>query len=228
MKTASKFVEEAKKWLGVEEGSDKHKELISIYNSHRPLAHGYKMSTNDAWCAMFVSAISIICGYTDIIPAEIRCSSYIDKFKKKHVWKEDENRTPNVGDIVFYDWEDSGSGNNKGTPNHVGIVSFVDDNTFDVIEGNYNNRVSIRTMLMNGKHLRGFAVPKYDSEPVVDQSAESEPSYYIHKVQKGDTLYHLALDYGATISAIMNANYDLIKNRNLIRVGWELKIPIKG
>ena len=141
MKTAKKFVEEAKKWIGVKEGSSKHKNLIEIYNAHKPLAHGYKMDTDDAWCAMFVSAISIICGYTDIIPTEIRCSTFIDKFKKKGVWIEDENRIPNVGDIVFYDWEDHGNGNNKGTPNHVGIVIGVSGGAFLVLEGNKDNKI---------------------------------------------------------------------------------------
>lgn len=223
-KTANNFVRFAKVWLGVKEGSDTHKDIINLYNAHRPLAHGYALKYTDAWCAAFVSAVSIRAGYTDIIPTDCRCSSYIDKFKKLGVWKEDENRTPNVGDIIFYDWEDKNTGNNKGTPNHVGIVSEVNGSSFEVIEGNKDNRVAIRKMEVNAKYIRGFAVPKYDSETL---ETESEPSYYIHTVKKGDTLYCLALDNGTTISAIMEANSDLIRNRNMIRVGWKLKIPKK-
>lgn len=227
-KTATNFVKQAKVWLGVKGGSTSHKKIIDLYNAHRPLAHGYELSYTDAWCAAFISAVSIKLGYTDIIPAECRCSSFITKFKKLGVWNEDENRKPSVGDIVFYDWEDSGKGNNKGVPNHVGVVSEVNGDSFTVIEGNKDNKVATRTMNVDGKLLRGFAIPKYDaeeSEPPETLKSESEPSYYIHTVKKGDTLYRLALDNGTTISAIMEANADLIKNRNLIRVGWKLKIP---
>lgn len=47
----------------------------------------------------------------------------------------------------------------------------------------------------------------------------------IHKVQKGDTLSAIAQKYGTTVTAIQKANSSLIKNVNVIRVGWSLTIP---
>lgn len=223
-KTAKIFVEKAREYLGVKEGSKRHKELMDVYNAHRPLAHGYEMTYEDAWCAAFVSAISILCGFTDIIPTDCRCSSFITKFKKLDSWLEDEDRTPSVGDIVFYDWEDSGNGDNKSTPNHVGIVSEVRDGEFDVIEGNKNNAVGERIMRVNGRYLRGFAVPKWDKEHYEPPSDESVSSYSIHIVKPGDTLGKLARKYGTTIRAIQKANKQ-IKNVNLIYDGDELIIP---
>lgn len=222
-KTASKFVEQARAWLGVKEGSKTHKEILSIYNSHKPLAHGYEMKTSDAWCAAFVSAVSIKCGFTSIIPTDCRCSSLISKFQKLGVWNEDENRTPKVGDIVFYDWEDKGDGNNRGIPNHVGIVSTVNGAAFTVIEGNKDNRVSTRTMNVNGKYLRGFASPDYDSEA---SEPEALSSYYIYKIQKGDTLSRIARYTGVPIAEIMDAN-PAINNPNRIFAGDEIRIPVK-
>lgn len=227
-KTASTFVAQAEKWLGVKEGSKTHKEMIEIYNKHRPLAHGYEMGVNDAWCVMFVSAVSIKLGFTSIIPTDCRCSSMIEKFKKLGVWKENENRVPNVGDICFYDWEDSGKGDNKGVPNHVGIVSNVSGNSFTVIEGNYSNKVKKRVMEVNAKYLRGFAVPKYDSEVLKDSEvANGSEGYTSYVVKKGDTLGRLAKRFGTTREEILKLNSDKIKNPNLIVIGWVLKIPSK-
>lgn len=163
-KYASKVVELAKAWLGKNEKDGSHKGIIDVYNSHRPLARGYKVSYTDAWCATFVSAVAIQLGYTDIMPTECSCNKMIELYKKLGVWVENENRTPNPGDILFYDWEDNGKGDNTGRSDHVGIVEKVADGKITVIEGNYKNAVTRRTLSVNGKYIRGYAVPKYDAE----------------------------------------------------------------
>lgn len=165
MKTASKFVEQALKWKGKKESDGTHKEIIDIYNSQNGLPRGYKMSYKDSWCATFVSAVSIKLNYIDIIPPECSCEKMIELHKKNETFIENENRVPNVGDICFYDWQDNGKGDNKGWSDHVGIVTNVSRETFTVIEGNYGDAVKERTMKINAKNLRGFAVPKYDTEP---------------------------------------------------------------
>ena len=168
-KYANKVVEQARAWLGTKEGTSAHKAIIDLYNSHKPLAMGYKVKYTDAWCATFVSAVAIKLGYTDIIPTECSCGRMIELFKKLGSWVENENRTPNPGDIIFYDWEDNGVGDNKGTPNHVGIVEKVSGGKITVIEGNYDGAdadrvdgVERREIAVNGKFIRGYAVPKYD------------------------------------------------------------------
>lgn len=47
----------------------------------------------------------------------------------------------------------------------------------------------------------------------------------IHKVQRGETLSGIAKKYGTTVTAIQRANPSLIKNVNIIQVGWSLTIP---
>lgn len=47
----------------------------------------------------------------------------------------------------------------------------------------------------------------------------------IHKVKRGDTLSAIAKKYGVTVDAIMRENSAIIKNANVINVGWEIKIP---
>lgn len=176
MKTASKFVELAYAWKGRNENDGSHKEIIDVYNSHKPHPRGYKLSYKDAWCAGFVSAVSIKGGFTDIIPIECSCEKMIALFKKLGVWIENENRVPKIGDIVFYDWQDNGNGDNVGWCDHVGIVTFVSRETFTVIEGNYSNAVKERVIKFNDKCLRGFAVPKYDEEVSKPSEEVSNPS----------------------------------------------------
>lgn len=164
-KYASKVVSQALAWLGKNEKDGSHKEIIDIYNSHTPLARGYKVKYTDAWCATTVSAVAVKLGYTDIIPTECSCNEMIKLFKKMGVWVENDAVTPNPGDIIFYDWEDNGVGDNTGSANHTGIVEKVVGGTITVIEGNYSNAVKRRTLKVNGKYIRGYGMPKYDAEP---------------------------------------------------------------
>ena len=63
----------ATSWIGRNEKDGTHKYIIDIYNSHKPLARGYKVKYTDSWCATFISALAIKLGYTDIIPTECGC-----------------------------------------------------------------------------------------------------------------------------------------------------------
>lgn len=169
-KLASKMIELAESWVGIKEGSTGHKEILAIYNSQKPLPRGYKMTTKDAWCAATTTALAVKLGYTDIIPCECSCNRIIAIAKDMGIWVENENVTPQVGWLAIYDWEDSGSGDNKNEADHIGIVNTVGKTTFTVIEGNADtNRdgkdgVEIRTVAINGRYLRGFVAPKYDAE----------------------------------------------------------------
>lgn len=162
-KTAAKVVEQAKAWLGRNEKDGSHKKIIDIYNAHTPLARGYKVEYTDAWCATFVSAVSIQLGYTDIIPTECSCSRMIELLKKLGAWNEDDSRVPMPGDLMFYDWDDNGKGDNKGDPEHIGIVEKVSNGKITIIEGNYKNAVARRTLSVNGKYIRGYGAPKYET-----------------------------------------------------------------
>jgi hypothetical protein len=159
--TVSKVLEQARMWLGIQEGTTSHKNIIDVYNAHKPLARGYAVKYTDAWCATFVSAVAIKAGCTDIIPTECSCPKQIELFKKMGCWEESDSIVPNPGNIVYYDWEDGGSGDNTGVSDHVGIVEKVDGLTITVIEGNYSNSVKRRMLAVNGKYIRGYGVPKY-------------------------------------------------------------------
>lgn len=170
---ASNIIKQAEAWLDRKESDGSHKEIIDTYNSHKPLARGYTVKYTDAWCSTFVSAVAIKCGATDIIPTECGCEKHIQLFKNIGAWVEDENRVPAAGDIIFYDWEDNGVGDNRGSANHVGIVQKVVGSTIHVIEGNYSNAVGIRKIAVNAKYIRGYGVPKYNKKITVKKSVDT-------------------------------------------------------
>lgn len=155
------FVETSKKYIGCKESNGTHKQIIDIYNKQKSLPRGYKVKYTDSWCATFVSAMSIMCGYTSIIPVECSCQKMIEKFMDIGCWKEKDSYTPSVGDIIFYDWNDNGKGDNTGWADHVGIVEKVVNGTITVIEGNYNNAVKRRNIYVDARYIRGYGVPKY-------------------------------------------------------------------
>ena len=163
-KLASAVLAQARAWIGRNEAAGSHKEIIDVYNGHKPLARGYKVKYTDAWCATFVSAVAIKCGLTSIIPTECGCGQMIALFQALGEWQESDSRTPNPGDVIFYDWDDTGAGDNTGWPDHVGIVESVSGGKLTVIEGNKNDAVGRRALAVNGRYLRGYGVPKYDAE----------------------------------------------------------------
>lgn len=185
-KTAKSLLEQAKAWLGYNETDGTHKKIIDTYNGHKPLARGYSVKYTDEWCATFVSAVAIKAGYTDIIPTECSCGYMVELLKKLGAWVENENRTPNPGDILFYDWQDNGKGDNTGWPDHVGIVEKVENGKITVIEGNYKKGVNRRVLAVNAKNIRGYGVPKYEAEP--KQEAVSVALPVLKKGVKGSTV----------------------------------------
>lgn len=161
MSDRQNIVNAAVSYIGCKESDGSHKKIIDLYNSHKPLARGYAMKYTDAWCATFVSAMAIKCGLTAILPTECGCEKMIELFKKLGSWQENDAYVPQPGDVIFYDWDDSGSGDNRGYSDHVGIVEKVSGSTITIIEGNMSNAVGRRNLKVNARYIRGYGVPKY-------------------------------------------------------------------
>lgn len=170
-KSRNSFVATAVSYLGVKEGSAKHHEIIDIFNASK-LCPRWKAQYTDAWCAEFVSAMAIKAGLSDIIPVECSCYYMTRLAQQRGIWVENDAYVPKTGDIIMYDWDDSGSGDNTNSPDHVGIVVSVSGNSIKVIEGNCSNQVKYRTIKVNGKYIRGYIVPKFPAE---DNIAPSSP-----------------------------------------------------
>lgn len=177
-----KYVDYAITYLGCKESDGSHKKIIDLYNSHKPLAQGYKMKYTDAWCACYVSAMAIGCGLEDIIPLEVSCGRYITLAKNMGIWVESDRYTPKMGDLILYDWDDTGSGDATTGADHIGIVVSVTGKTIKVIEGNNGDKVAYRTIQVNGRYIRGFVTPKYASKATSGGSQPPATSTTEHKV----------------------------------------------
>ena len=173
----AKLVAVAQGWLGCKESDGSHKKIIDVYNNGLSAAvkkwgtRNVKMSYDWAWCQCFVSACAMKAGLADYVPIEISCYYATEIAKKFGVWVENDAYVPKAGDIIEYDWDDSGSGDNKNSPDHTGIVEKVSGNTITIIEGNCSNMVKRRTIAVNGRYIRGWIVPKYPAS-----SADTTPS----------------------------------------------------
>lgn len=154
-------VQTAEQYLGIKGGSEKHKALLDIYNTHTPLAQGYSVKESDKWCATFVSAIAISCELTDIIPTECGCQRQIGLFDALDCWEESDSYIPLPGDIIYYCTGNKTAGDCTDWSDHVGIVVGTGQRSIKVIEGNYNNAVRYRIIPFDDSSIRGFGLPDY-------------------------------------------------------------------
>lgn len=95
-------------------------------------------------------------------------------------------------------------------------------NTTPIIPGNDTN--NIVEQYKTDDSSSGEQTDREVPSPVVKNAT----SYMTYTVQTGDTLWKIARKYNCSITEIMAANSDRIKNPNRIHAGWQLKIPQSG
>ena len=192
----AKVVEIAVSHLGQKESDGTHRSIIDRYNAQKVLPRGYRVQYTDAWCATFVSSVAIEAGFEKIMPTECSCPQMIALYKSIGRWVENDAYAPKPGDIIMYDWQDSGSGDNNGTPDHVGIVVSSSDSGMKIIEGNINNAVGYRSIPVNSRYIRGYCVPDYEkvSDDVVVEGCDT-------MYQKMDNVPDWAVD---TVKKLVN------------------------
>lgn len=194
-----KVVNTAKSFYGARQGGALHRCILEGYNSHRPLARGYAVREEDAWCAAFVSYIAILCGITDILPTECGCGPQIKLFQQLGAWVEEDGYRPKAGDVIYYDWEDSGVGDNTGNPNHVGIVVGLTGSTIRVIEGNLSRAVGYRDIQVDGRYIRGFGTPDYGKKAGSTGAEQEEQEEPMETYKNGSTPEPVYADTGRSL-----------------------------
>lgn len=117
-----------------------------------------------AWCVVFLWWLFRETGQSNLFyggKKTASCATLYGYYKSKGQVK----KTPKVGDIVFYDW------NNNKSPDHVGLVVGVKSNgDIIAIEGNtsasnQSNGGYVQKKTRPKKYCMGFASPKYKEEP---------------------------------------------------------------
>lgn len=155
-----RVVAEARKLLGVKEGSIEHKKLVDTYNAMPKLPRGYQLRYDDAWCAATMSYIGIVLGISRVILSECSCAKMIELYRTAGRWEERDDYVPGLADIVMYDWE-AKKGECTGAPDHTGMVVGKEGKTLQVLEGNYGNRVKLREIPLEYVKVRGYCRPDY-------------------------------------------------------------------
>ena len=157
----NRVVDTATTWLGCNEKENTHRPIIDLYNSHMPLARGYAVQYDDAWCSTFVSAVAIACDLTDIIPTECGCERQIELFMELNAWEEEDTYLPLPGDCIFYHWGCTSAGDCDHWSDHVGIVVGTWNGWIKVVEGNKDEAVRYRWLRVGSRQIRGYGIPDY-------------------------------------------------------------------
>lgn len=229
--TAQDVLNVMRSWIGFSEANGKFKQIIDLYNSHKPLARGYAVKYTDEWCDTTVSAAAIKAGAVDLIGTECGCEEHVKIFKNKGIWIEDGTITPQPGDIIVFNWGDN-TQPNDGYSDHIGYVESVSGRTITTIEGNKGQAVGRRTLTVGNGNIRGYARPKYSGSSSTGNSGSTSGGTTtsggdtVYTVKAGDTLSGIAAKYGTTYQAL--ASYNGISNPNKISVGQKIKIPGAG
>jgi len=121
-----------------------------------PYWRWYGFQNRVPWCATFVSWCADQIGYIEagVIPRFALCAAGVQWFRDRGQWQ-DRSYTPNIGDIIFFDW------NADGIANHVGIVERVEGAYVHTIEGNTSDSVRRRSYRLDSIRILGYGVPIY-------------------------------------------------------------------
>ena len=230
---ANLMVEQAEMWLGKNEKDGSFKEIVDVYNSKAPVKAAY----STPWCAEFVGAVAIKVGADNVIPLTASCGDMISKFKKMGEWDENDARVPNPGDIIFYDWDDNGKGDDTTGHDHVGIVKSVDG--VEQPKPTLKSTDEIAKEVIAGKWGNGDTRKKklteagYDYKTIQNRvnemlkqgtssSAPASSSSDTYTVVKGDTLTKIGAKLHKDWKEIAKKNG--IKSPYIIRIGQKLKV----
>lgn len=200
MATVEDILNVAESYNGVTEGSEKHAEILSIYNNHKPLARGYTVKKTDPWCMTFVSACFIKANAVDALGlTECGCQEYVNFARKNNMIV----NNPAIGDLVFYDW------GGDGVADHVGIIYAETANNFYVREGNRNDMVATRVISKISPSIKCFVRPHYNNHST---------RYDMSKVSFADSFdRNIAGEYECTASDFLALRYNpYIKEDNKI------------
>lgn len=115
----------------------------------------------------------------------------------------------------------NGYGKSAASTSTATAKKSVDEIASEVIAGKWGNGSDRKNRLTSSGYDYN-AVQAKVNEKLGASSKKSTATYYT--VQRGDTLSGIAKKYGTTVSAIQKLNSSLIKNVNLIQVGWRIRV----
>ena len=117
----------------------------------------YGFESRVEWCACFVSWCANECGYIDagVIPKFASCANGVRWFQQRGQWA-DNTAEPTPGMIIFFDWDDDSG--QDGQPDHVGIVTRVENGRVYTIEGNSGDACKEKSYSLGYYEILGYGV----------------------------------------------------------------------
>lgn len=162
MNQRDKIIDIAKSQIGYHEG----------YNNDTKYGDWYGLP-NQPWCAMFISWCAYESGISeDIIPKFAGCITGFNEMTKMGITTTEHIR-PEKGDLIFFEWDGE-----KGDIDHVGLVTYVENDLVHTIEGNHSDCVDEYVYYLNSDCIVGYAKPKYEDSP------EPSPDNRIAEIQR--------------------------------------------
>ncbi|MFI3326766.1 MAG: CHAP domain-containing protein [Clostridia bacterium] len=131
--------------------------LSQVGNSGETYWSWYGFSSSVEWCACFVSWCANECGYIEagVIPKFAACTSQgMPWFQERGQWQ-DSYYEPQAGDIIFFDWD------NSGNADHVGIVEKCENGIVYTIEGNSGDMCKQKQYSVGSSVIAGYGIPAY-------------------------------------------------------------------
>ena len=152
----------------------KRDEIIKIANeqvgykeyANNKTKYGEWYGVQGEWCDIFISWLANQVGILNIlIPKEAYVPTTANWYKNKRLLK-DKNYRPQKGDLILFDY------NHNKTPDHIGIVDYVEGNVIHTIEGNKSKMVKKQQYAIGNSQIYGIAIVQYaDSTKTIDELA---------------------------------------------------------
>lgn len=141
---------------------------------------------NTYWCAMFISWGSMRAGTEAATGYFAYCPYWVTHFKNKGEWFARGSKTPQRGDIIFFQ--------SGGTAVHVGAVYNVSGNTVYTIEGNTSSSSGVvsngggvykKSYALSSSYILGYGRPSFTTEPDVNGCPYGSGTTLLKKGSKG-------------------------------------------
>lgn len=149
MNQRDKIIDIAKSQIGYHEG----------YNNDTKYGDWYGLP-NEPWCAMFISWCAYESGIPEsIIPKFAGCITGFNQMTEMGITTTEHIR-PEKGDLIFFEWDGE-----PGDIDHVGLVTYVENDLVHTIEGNHSDCVDEYVYYLNSDCIVGYARPRYEDSP---------------------------------------------------------------
>ena len=137
------------------------------------------------WCAMFISFCLNYAGIpAERFPGDVGVQTWMESLQARGQFGAKGSYEPKPGDLVFYEFDYAPGAD------HMGIVSAVDGERLEVIEGNCENAVSLTYRHVYDNEILGFGMLPEEN------GAKSEPAFRFEGTA-GDVTVIVEADEGA-------------------------------